>query len=416
MKNAFCLFLCILTPGIAAGQTSLVEKAVRTTGEPAPTFAASSILNASVLRSTHYRISESVPVRDYRFQFQIETNYGTFHADGRYMLEKRLRELQAIERAAQLSGGRVIVDSAWDVARKTPKGAVTLLTDPLGALGRAPRGFERMATSLVNRMDRRAGTPTRRNLAIQLGADPETSNPVLSHALTEIAVQQAIGQGASKIALGAALPGLSLLATTEDFREQVAQRSPHEIASDIDAELNQMKVWQPVREQFAYGNRFTSIEKLIYMSYFRELQQIEHLDLMIHMANRADSEAAVLTRIAYVRLLHELHHQSPVASIADAGIPVAIMRDGRIFGICSVDYLHSTQEVQLAAANFRASHPTQSLQFISTGYISPQTQRTLNAAQIQFMRADYGQPQQELRQLTSATQPLATQPSGVSNR
>ena len=119
------------------------------------TFEAASILPADVLNGKTYRVAPQVGVSDHRFQFSIETQYGTFPASGILMLEKRLSELNAIEAAAKLGQSAVAIEEAWKTIQRTPQGAGHLLLDPLGTLAAVPTGFQRMASSVLNPVDRR---------------------------------------------------------------------------------------------------------------------------------------------------------------------------------------------------------------------------------------------------------------------
>lgn len=349
-------------------------------------FSAASLLSPSIIQSSGHRVFDRVSVREHQFQFEIETKHGTLQASSSLLLEKRLGEIRAIGQAEKLEHGPVALKGAWQTIKETPKGAAHLLSDPFGTLAAAPRGFERMASSMLSSEDRKAGTATQRELAVNLGVDPETRNPVLRHLLRELALRRVVGKTATKFALSAAVPGLGVVSTMEEFRNQVVQRSPHEVANAIDLELARAGIWKPARDQFAHSDRWTSLEKLMFMKYFRQLQHVQHADTMIHLANSDATEVDVLLRIAEMRLLTDLHRQSPIRLISDAGIRIAMLQDGRIFGVCVLDYLTNTSAVREAASGFRKSNPNRSLNLLCTGAISPSASETLTAAQINYIR------------------------------
>ena len=203
-------------------------------------FSARSILPASVLQTDTYRINDRVLISDHQFQFNIETNYGTFPVTGIPMLEKRLSELRAIQEASKLSNQSVVAQSAWATLKQTPQGAEHLLADPLGTLKQTPRGIKKMAANFIDPVSRHAGSESRRKLAANLGVDSETRNPVLNQMLVQLAARNTIGQSATKFALSAAVPGLGTLSTMESLRDTVASKTPHELLGQIDAELTQM--------------------------------------------------------------------------------------------------------------------------------------------------------------------------------
>lgn len=352
-------------------------------------FEVSTILPASLTQTSTYEIANPVTVNDFQFQFQVSTRHGTFPVSGILLLEKRLSELKAIEAAGAMSQEKISLNSAWETVKKTPRGAGHLLSDPLGVLSRAPRGFERMATDLLNPIDRRVGSQTRRKLAVSLGVDPETRNPVLDHLLDALVAREFVGGAATKFVLSAAIPGLGLLSSMEDAQQVILARAPHEIIADLDSELTQMGVWAPIKNAFINNVRWTMLEKLTFVKFYRILSGIEHADVMFYLANQDASEAEILQTLMEMRLLVDLHSRSPIQSITDGGLPVAWLADGQIVGVCSVDYVTNSDVVQKVASGFRRANPQRNISFISTGWVSPNATQTLAANNISFVRANF---------------------------
>ena len=365
-------------------------------------FSAATILPASILQTDTYKISDTVMVSDHQFQFNIETNYGAFPVTGIPLLEKRLSELRAIEEASQISHQAVAAKSAWATLKRTPQGAEHLLADPLGTLKQAPRGIRKMAANFVDPVSRRSGSESRRKLAANLGVDSETRNPVLNHLLGELATREMVGQSATKFALGAAVPGLGTLASMEKLRGTVASRSPHELLAQMDAELTQLGTWAPVKDAFVKSNNWTLLEKLSFMQSYKRLAGVEHADLLLYLASRVGSEAEILRRLITVQLLAELHSKNPIQTLSDAGLPIAWLKDGQIVGVCSIDYLTNSAEVQQVAAGFRKNNPNKTISLLSAGWISPEAQKTLDANRITFVRADFAANAKIANQSTNA--------------
>ena len=352
-------------------------------------FDLATILPASLIQTSTYAIANPVTVTDFQFQFQVSTRHGTFPVSGILLLEKRLSELKAIEAAVAMSQEKISLNSAWETVKKTPRGAGHLLSDPLGVLSRAPKGFERMATDLLNPIDRRVGSQTRRRLAVSLGVDSETRNPVLNHLLDGLVTREFVGGAATKFALSAAIPGLGLLSSMEDAQQVILARAPHEIVADLDSELTQMGVWAPVKNAFINNIRWTMLEKLTFVKFYRSLSGVEHADVMFYLANQDASEAEILQTLMEMRLLVDLHSRSPIQSITDGGLPVAWLTDGQVVGVCSVEYVTNSEPVQKVASGFRRANPQRKISFISTGWVSPNASQTLAANDISFTRANF---------------------------
>ena len=125
------------------------------------------------------------------------------------------------------------------------------------------------------------------------------------------------------------------------------------------------------------------------MRYFRPLSNVEGIGLMVHKANQDASEADVLTRLAEMRLLSELHQTAEIQSVIDYGLPIATVADNRVIGVCSVDYLVNTPAVTKAAVAFRRANPDRSLLLLTTGQPSPQVAKVFEESRIGFQRAEY---------------------------
>lgn len=352
-------------------------------------FSARSILPASVLQANTYRINDRVLVSDHQFQFNIETNYGTFPVTGIPMLEKRISELRAIQEAGKLSNQAVVAKSAWATLKRTPQGAEHLLADPLGTLKQTPRGIKKMAANFIDPVSRHAGSESRRKLAANLGVDSETRNPVLNQMLVQLAARNMAGESATKFALSAAVPGLGTLSSMENLRDAVASKTPHELLGQINAELTQLGTWAPIKDTFVKSRNWTLLEKLAFMQSYKQLAGVQHADVLLYMANRADSEAEILRRLISVRLLAELHSKNPIQTISDAGLPIAWLKDGQIVGVCSIDYLTNSPEIQQVANGFRKNNPDKTISLLSAGWVSPEAQRTFDDNKVTFVRADF---------------------------
>ena len=367
-------------------------------------FETTSVLPPSLIQATDFRVGPETIVKDYDFQFNVETEYGIFPVSGIPLLERRISELRAIEKAISLSDKTVALNSAWETLKKTPRGAKHLLTDPKGTLSAAPGGLKRFAENIVNPVDRRVGSAARRRLAANLGVDSQTRNPVLKKLLIELSTREILGGGATKVALGAVLPGLGSLSTAEDFRERVANRNPHELLQEINVELNKLGVYAPVREKFIATTNWTLVEKLSFLNLYRKLAGIEHADVLVYMANQDQTETDILRRLIDLQLLGELHSKTPIKTLSDSGLPIAWLKNGQIVGVSSVDYLTNTVDLQNVAAGFRKANPDTSITLMSTGWLSGEAKKTLDANKIEFKRASFSTGNQNQAELSTRSQ------------
>ena len=57
-------------------------------------FKTEAVLPAAMLQSTDFRLAPETTVKDYEFQFEIETRFGIFAVSGIPLLERRILELR----------------------------------------------------------------------------------------------------------------------------------------------------------------------------------------------------------------------------------------------------------------------------------------------------------------------------------
>src|SRR5258708_3687738 len=133
---SLALVLALLEVSAPAGPCAEVDGKAQ--GEAAPTFRASDLLVSEVLRGPNYEIEEFVQVEHYKYFFKIHTEWGTVPAHGMNMLELKLREMYAIENARKWAKDPQFVQAVFTMVKNTPQGVRLLLTEPEGALLRAP--------------------------------------------------------------------------------------------------------------------------------------------------------------------------------------------------------------------------------------------------------------------------------------
>ena len=382
MKQHFQSFMQIMivatiSVAIAGSQTLAQERA--------PSVLASQVLPAKYLQGTGYSIGERLEIRSNRYLFRVRADYGEFTALGLPMLELRLREHLAIENARRLSRDSQILRGAIEVARQTPAGARTLLTDPIGSLRRLPLGIQANVNTIVDPLERRAGTKARRELASSIGADPETRNPVLNFYLDQLAIRKNIGRSATQTGLGFAVPGLGLLATNETIREQVRASGPRQIANDVHRRLSALGIHHQISTPFANNLQLTSTEKLLFVTHLETLRGVDGLEALVTSATNAKSEASLLSQLQELGLLVNLHRQYTVLAILPLKVPVTRLQDGRFIGVAAVDIVHDAQTLSGDINDFRAAYPSQEVHLLVTGTVTPAARSIFQTAEINVL-------------------------------
>jgi len=354
-----------------------------------PTVRFADVLAPEWQRGDGYLIKDSVYIEGNRYCFEVETNYGGFLANGLPVLELRLNEHKAIEQLAEMSKHSLALKGAGETIRHTPRGAMTLLTDPLGSIGRIPAGIKRSVDTVFDPLEHRAGSQIRREIALSVGADPETRNPVLSELLDRMALRKGIGQIGTKVALGVALPGLGMLSTNEELREKLRRKGPRELSLEVRADLQRLGIAERASIPFAESQILTSAEKLIFVSHLKHLKGVKGLHTLVTRATDAKSEAELLSQFEQVRMLDQLHQSQVVDSIHPYKVPVARLRDGRFVGVAAVDVVYYSDDLAGYVHEFRRQNPSAEVSLLTTGNMTRSARQVMDQGKIRVVQVKH---------------------------
>lgn len=354
--------------------------------DTAPTFRASDLLVAEVLRGPNYELDEFVQVEQSKYCFKIRTEWGMISAHGLPMLELKLREIHAVEHVRKRAKDPQLVAGVVSLVKNSPHGMKSLLSEPDGTSSATAATSAKMVRFRVDPVDRRAGDEIRRRMAIEVGCDPETGHPILKGLLDGLAVRsEGEPLAANPTAPATVLPGLSLLALNPEIRELVASKPPHELHVSIERELESLEIPEQIRAQFCEEANYTTQERLLFLYHLRQLRGVKNLHVMVEGALEAKNQADALAVIQELKLLGEVHQRDPILEVADVSIPIASTKGGKHVLISCVDYVMCTRDLVDVIAAHRRDFPKTPSAFYSAGRVSPTAKKTLAAAMIDII-------------------------------
>ncbi|UCC22038.1 MAG: hypothetical protein JSW23_09565 [Planctomycetota bacterium] len=379
--------ICIVTAAFCGCEMTPRAPAGRFRGERAPAFSVNEVLPRKILRGSNYRLAEHVAVQEYQYVFTVRSDFGEITARGRHMLGLRLQELKSIENAKKLSRYPLVVDGILTPLRDSEKGLDLIINEPFESIDRAPEGLNLMVDQYMDPADRRAGSPARRKLAIELDCDPETRNPVLKHLLDELTLYVA---GGSLLTQGGMsfipVPGIGALAMTAQMKELIVNSPPSVINSKIERELEAAGVESTIRFRFRYSGAFTTLQRLQLMEQFRALEGVRNRAALIEVAANAHTEAEALSSIRKGKMLADIRKRKQIRQLKFVGLfPLAVLKNGRHVLICPYDYVTSTWEVDNCVDAYRASNPNVSTVLVTPGRVSPAVLKKLESARIRVV-------------------------------
>ncbi len=221
-------------------------------------LAAEDLVDAALLAGPGWRVDPRVDVRGYQARFLVHTDWGELEADSVELLALRISEMPALAAVHEARASRIIGEAAREralapvaasvavgsqpgrAAVGLPAGVAGYFADkwqrlrqsvrrladigneelmhsgdpfaqpggPLGAAGSTPRGerrgfFRRLGRETERLAKQEVGySSARRALALRLGVDPGTRNPLLSPRLDALAWAETSGRQVAGHALG----------------------------------------------------------------------------------------------------------------------------------------------------------------------------------------------------------------------
>ncbi len=369
----------ILVTMVLAG-TCVLAVARSVPAQPAfqapPVLSARELLPPDMLVGTHFEVDDLVPTDGLLGHFTLRSGYGTFVAPGRELLRIRIAELSAIQQLEATSQTQVFLQAAGNAAARPVEAVASLVTDPVQTIQGIPSGISRFFDRIqlgTQRIVQAASDPTkteqqrtqdaaqrigsatitalgfeqvRRQLAKGLGADPYTTNPVLSKKLTDMAWVAFSGRLGVNLLTSAFVPGSTAISGLSFTHDLVYDTS----AADLIV-LNSQKMQgmgaSDAQAQALLGNRWFSLSVLTAMvTELERLGGVSGRPEVLALAATASKEEDARFLAAAVHVLAKLNVSGvPIRRVIARGTVIGIMADGAVVVPAPVDYLAWTDRV-----------------------------------------------------------------------
>lgn len=373
--------------------------------EELPELKASEILKPELLKGPHYVVRDPVPTASGMNQFTIDSDFGLFEADGNEMLLQRLNEIDAIARLREVSRTDEFKKSLVAAAKSPLNSAKNIARDPAQAISNVPKGIMKFlgrAKETVANVGKGGGedegeggrmkdvigySDKKRNIALQMGIDPYSTNTVLQKELDDIAWASWAGGFTFNVAtfpisgpIGAALTVTNLNSTVEEL---LREKSPSELEQINRAAFRAMGASASDTERILHGGAFTPTQSTTFAVNLKSLKGVANRGPFVKAAARkSTTEADALFCVHTAALMNQIHEKTPIARIVMLhDFPVCIAKDGTIVVALQWDYAAwtpgaaaFTSDVQKLAAQARKNSHV----FIGlSGQISPRLRQEL---------------------------------------
>lgn len=359
------LFLTFGTPESIFPQAPQVQVATPADAsfEAPPELRASDIIKPEFLKGLHHTVRDSVPTASGTNQFVIDSDYGQFEADGNEMLVIRVGEVNAIANLKDVSRTDQFKESLSNAAKGTFNAAKKIVTDPGTTISNVPKGISKFMGKAgqsiknigkkkeddgmnANKVEKLTGqSNAKRRIAVSMGVDPYSTNPVLQKQLDEIAWASWAGGfvfSAGTMPIGGGL-GVALTATSvsDSFDKVVNEKPPADLRQMNRANLRDMGVGEADMEAFLSNPAFSPSRQTAFVLNLKSLDGVANRAAFVRSAaNGCDNESDALFCVLTSALMSKVHAgDKPIARIAMIGdFPACIAKDGTVVLALQWDY------------------------------------------------------------------------------
>lgn len=380
--------------------------------EQPPVLSAGAILKPEFAAGEGFTVQDAVPTYAGRNGYLINTDqYGVFSADGNVMLMRRINEIRAISKLRSVSRTDEYTKALATAASSPLLLAKGLIENPVGTVSGVPKGLwkfmNRAGQGIKEQSDRRERNPyedssaqqligfskAKRDMALQLGVDPYSSNEVLQRELNAVTWAAFAGKMTVSVATipvgGAAGIALTASGVSDTFAQAIRDQSPTDLRLASLKRLLDMGCSKTVAEAFLSNTAFSPTEQTAMVLHLASLKGVSNRTSFVQLASdlsASEGDAIFFTQTS--RLLSELHQNGRKLARLDVlgSLPVALGADESLIVALEWDYATWTENAarfveRLKSASFGKKTPKSWVIAIS-GDASPAVQQNLQQAGI----------------------------------
>ena len=399
------MVLSVALPCVAQTPEPFEVRRAEAAFEELPELKASEILKPELLKGPHYVVRDPVPTASGMNQFTIDSDFGLFEADGNEMLLQRLKEIDAIARLRDVSRTDAFKKSLVAAAKSPLNSAKNIARDPAQAISNVPKGIMKFlgrAKETVQNVGKGSGedegegsrlkdvmgySDKKRQIALQMGIDPYSTNTVLQKKLDDVAWASWAGGFTFSVAtfpvsgpIGAALTVTNLNSTVDQL---LREKSPSELEQINRATFRAMGASASDIERILHGGAFTPTQSTTFAVNLKSLKGVANRGAFVKIAaQKSTTEADALFCVHTAALMNQIHEKIPIARITMLhDFPICVAKDGTIVVALQWDYAawtsgagSFTNDVQKLAAQ---SGKTPNVFVALSGQVSPRLRQEL---------------------------------------
>jgi len=374
--------------------------------EAEPVLNAKDLATADLLQGPHFTVDHKVPVKGFLERFTIQSQYGTFHADGLRMLPIRVNEVEALAKLDDLSKTKEFAEAAGKAIARPVTSTVNMLVHPVETItgfpdgvarlfGRIELGSERVYQAATTpgasggeraaEASKRVGMATinaigfekeRRDLAKSLGVDPYTSNEVLSEKLTSAAWVAFSGRFIIQTATSILVPYSMAMSAITITNTSIYDTPPGDLINNATMIFNSTGATDAQVQALVQNPQYTLTVLTELALGIQRLNGVPGRDAVVIFAAAARTQDECRFVAGAVNMLARYHEAiAPIAQVSAPGPILARAADGTLVLAAPVDYVAWLKRVAVAANRPDLQAPERV--FFVSGRLTPMAQKEL---------------------------------------
>jgi hypothetical protein len=370
---------CLLALLLVAAGTAAAETAGKF--ETPPTLRAQELAPATLLSGKGFHVEDAVPTDGLTAHFTLQSDVGTFKADGLEMLKIRVAEVPAIQQLTQTSKTQVFAQALATNAARPVAAAGQMVMHPVdtvkglpGGVGRffgrvglgaqrikeaatepeespaSERAGEVATRSLQTTRDVFGYEQERRELAKKLHVDPYTTNPILSKQLDDFALVAFRAHVGVTTTMSVFIPGSMAITATRVVSTWVWDTPRADLIVQNQKKLQEMGVPDETVKTFMRNLAIPLSVQTAFVENLSHLSSVPGSADVVTLASTAVSEDQARFLADAVSMLAHYHQtQTSIVKITATGTVIGRDRNRAIVVEAPVDYVSWTQRTSYFA-------------------------------------------------------------------
>ncbi len=400
--------LLITIGALGAALACFSQEASNGNYEELPELQASEIIKPEIMKGVLHTVREPVTPFSGSNKFTIDSQYGVFEAEGNEMLYRRVKEIYAISQLKDVSRTEQFTKALGNAAKSPLVVAKNVVTDPVNTVVSVPKGLfkfmGRTGEKLKGVGQKKEGkdpegkrveqllgySKTKRQIAVDMGVDPYSTNAVLQKELGGIAWATWAGgftfTAATFPISGPAGLALTVTGVSSRLDELVKDKDPTDLKIINRKALIEMGTPEKDVVRFLNNNSFSPSEATAFVLNLQALDGVSNRAGFVRSAAEGCTDVSdAIFCVRTAALMAQVHSgEKPIAGIVMLGdFPVCMAKDGSVVLVLQWDYAAWTSGAatvagQLQALAGKSGKPRPILAAIS-GQASPRLKQELQS-------------------------------------